>query len=58
MLSWTAVSMLVFAIAVANNFAYNNSMLPDVRPSLLVLMGISLKAYLGNKYLDKPSGIP
>jgi len=54
MLLWTIVTLLIFAIVAANNLANNKPELPDIGSGLLVLMGISHSAYLGNKVADKP----
>jgi len=55
MLTWTIVALIIYVIVVANNLANNKPELPDIGSGLLILMGISHSAYLGNKVADKPT---
>jgi hypothetical protein len=55
MLTWTIVTLTIFVIVVASYLANNRPELPDIGSGLLVLMGISHSAYIGNKVADKPA---
>jgi hypothetical protein len=50
--TWNLVTILIFLIMVANNFATVNASLPDPGLGLVALMGISNGAYVGNKIPD------
>ena len=52
MLTWTAIAIAIFIFRVVrtiNNAAVERLVLPDIEPSLMVLMGIGQVAYLGKK---------
>ncbi|MDE1854056.1 MAG: hypothetical protein KGI38_09995 [Thaumarchaeota archaeon] len=53
-LFWTAVAILIYVIVAANNFQSGSNSLPDPGSGLVILMGISHGAYLGNKLSDDP----
>lgn len=56
MLTWTAIGIGIFIFRVTraiNNAALATPVLPDIEPSLMVLMGIGQAAYLGNKLVSK-----
>lgn len=55
MFTWTIVTLTIYVVVVASNLANNRPQLPDIGSGLLVLMGISHSAYLGNKIPDKPA---
>jgi len=54
MFMWTIVTLTIYVIVVASYLANNRPELPDIGSGLLVLMGISHSAYIGNKVADKP----
>jgi len=54
MFAWTIVSLTIFIVIVALNIMNNKPELPDIGSGLLVLMGVSHSAYIGNKIADKP----
>lgn len=54
MFTWTIVTLTIYVIVVASYLANNRPELPDIGLGLLVLMGISHSAYIGNKVTDKP----
>lgn len=54
MFTWTIVTLVIYVIVAAGNLLNNQPELPDIGSGLLVLMGISHGAYLGNKITDKP----
>jgi len=55
MFMWTIVTLTIYMIVFASYLANNRPELPDIGSGLLVLMGISHSAYLGNKVADKPA---
>jgi hypothetical protein len=55
-LFWTLVAILIYVLVVAGNFQSGTATLPDPGSGLVVLMGISHGAYLGNKLSDDPFG--
>jgi hypothetical protein len=58
MFAWTIASVAIFISIVAGNLLNNKPELPDVGQDLLVLMGISHAAYIGNKIADTPPDQP
>jgi len=56
MLTWTAIAIGIFifrVVRVINNAAIEAPVIPDIEPSLMVLMGIGQAAYLGKKLVSK-----
>lgn len=56
MLTWTAIAIGIFVFRVVraiNNAAVETPVLPDIEPSLMVLMGIGQAAYLGKKLVSR-----
>ena len=58
MFAWTIIALIIYVVIVASNLANNQPQLPDIGSGLLVLMGISHSAYLGNKIPDNPAKVP
>ena len=54
MLTWTAIAIGIFIFRVVraiNNAAVETPVIPDIEPSLMVLMGLGQAAYLGKKLI-------
>lgn len=53
MLVWTIIAAGIYMITVVDNISNNTFELPDIEGALLVLMGASQGAYIGNKLVSK-----
>ncbi len=56
MLVWTVVAAGIYLITVVDNINHFRYVMPDVEGALLVLMGASQGAYIGNKLVSKDIG--
>ncbi len=59
MFMWTVIGILIYLYIVFDQFTILDArylFLPDVSPTLLILMGLSQGAYLGSKFVGNESG--